>query len=75
MLFNNNPVFVKNWPISIKSFYMKRCDDNETCENFDLLMPYKVGELIGGSMREDNLDKMMEIMNSGQMNPNQMQNI
>ena len=60
--YNNVPVFVINWPISIKSFYMKQNDDNITCSNFDLLMPYKVGELIGGSMREDNLDKLLNIM-------------
>jgi asparaginyl-tRNA synthetase len=56
------PVFISHWPIAIKSFYMKRSIDNDTCENFDLLMPYKIGELIGGSIREDNLDKMIEIM-------------
>ena len=36
-------------------------DGNNICENFDLLMPYKVGDLIGGSMREDNLDVMKQI--------------
>ena len=59
------PVFVSHWPSAIKSFYMKQLrnmNDSPTCENFDLLMPYKVGELIGGSMREDNLDTMIEIM-------------
>ena len=60
--YNNNPVFVTNWPISIKSFYMKQNEDNITCANFDLLMPYKVGELIGGSMREENLEKILNIM-------------
>lgn len=55
------PVFVSHWPIAIKSFYMKQYNDN-LCENFDLLMPYKVGELIGGSMREDNYDKIIEMM-------------
>jgi asparaginyl-tRNA synthetase len=35
---------------------------NPICENFDLLMPYKVGELIGGSIREDNLDIMLGVM-------------
>jgi asparaginyl-tRNA synthetase len=59
---NNNPVFVTNWPISIKSFYMKQNEDNITCSNFDLLMPYKVGELIGGSMREEDLEKILNIM-------------
>jgi len=63
------PVFVSHWPIAIKSFYMKQCDDKLTCENFDLLMPYKVGELIGGSMREDNLDKMLDIMKQKGVNP------
>ena len=54
----NGPVFVTHWPINIKSFYMKQCDDG-TCESFDLLMPYKIGELIGGSMREENYDKLI----------------
>jgi asparaginyl-tRNA synthetase len=67
------PVFVSHWPLAIKSFYMKRCNDNETCENFDLLMPYKVGELIGGSMREDNLDTMLEIMKQKGVNPEPLQ--
>lgn len=62
------PVFVSHWPLSIKSFYMKRCDDG-TCENFDLLMPYKIGELIGGSMREDNLDKMLMTMKEKGVSP------
>jgi asparaginyl-tRNA synthetase len=57
------PVFVYNWPIAIKSFYMKRDLENpEICNNFDLLMPYRVGELIGGSMREDDYDKLIEMM-------------
>jgi len=45
-------VFVTHWPLPIKSFYMKQCDDGSgECESFDLLAP-RVGELIGGSMRE-----------------------
>ena len=61
--FNNNPVFVFNWPMMIKSFYMKQDESNPNlCNNFDLLMPYKVGELIGGSMREDNYDKLIAMM-------------
>lgn len=67
------PVFVSHWPIAIKSFYMKRCEDNETCENFDLLMPYKVGELIGGSIREDNLETMLEVMKQKGINPEPLQ--
>ncbi len=67
------PVFVSHWPIAIKSFYMKQCDDKVTCENFDLLMPYKVGELIGGSMREDDLDKMLDIMKQKGVSPEPLQ--
>lgn len=48
----NCPVFITHWPFAIKSFYMKQCDDG-TCESFDLLMPYGIGELIGASQRED----------------------
>jgi len=59
--FFKGPVFVSHWPSDIKSFYMKQVE-NSICENFDLLMPYKVGELIGGSMREDNLETMMDVM-------------
>lgn len=55
------PVFVTHWPIKIKSFYMKQCDD-ETCESFDLLMPYGIGELIGASIREDNYEKIANMM-------------
>lgn len=67
------PVFVSHWPIAIKSFYMKRTDDNILCENFDLLMPYKVGELIGGSIREDNLDKLLEVMKQKGVSPKPME--
>jgi asparaginyl-tRNA synthetase len=62
------PVFVWKWPSSIKSFYMKQIGDG-TCENFDLLMPYKVGELIGGSMREDRLDVLMTMMKEKGVSP------
>ena len=57
----DGPVFVTHWPIKIKSFYMRQCEDG-TCESFDLLMPYKIGELIGGSMREENYDKLISMM-------------
>lgn len=68
----NGPVFVYNWPASIKSFYMKQLPDG-LCENFDLLMPYKVGELIGGSMREDNLDVMLKVMKDKGVSPDPLQ--
>ena len=56
----NSCVVVTHWPISIKSFYMKQCDDG-TCESFDLLVP-GIGELIGASQREDNYDKLVSMM-------------
>lgn len=51
-------VFVTHWPLAIKSFYMKQCDDGSgECESFDLLAP-RVGEMFGGSMREWRYDKL-----------------
>ena len=38
---------------------MKKCENNENCESFDLLIPYGIGELIGASMREDNLEQLL----------------
>ncbi|XP_018052361.1 PREDICTED: probable asparagine--tRNA ligase, mitochondrial [Atta colombica] len=52
------PVFVINWPKVIKPFYMKECiDDVSKVAALDLLVP-DVGELVGGSMREDNYEKL-----------------
>ena len=51
------PVFVYNYPKDIKSFYMRMNDDNETVAAVDLLAPM-VGETIGGSQREERLDKL-----------------
>lgn len=66
------PVFVWKWPSSIKSFYMYQNDDG-TCDNFDLLMPYKVGEMIGGSMREDRLDVLLEMMRKKGVSPDPLE--
>ena len=62
----NTCVFVTHWPISIKSFYMKQCDDG-TCKSFDLLVP-GIGELIGASQREDNYDKLVQMMDKKGVN-------
>ncbi|HQC42196.1 MAG TPA: asparagine--tRNA ligase [Verrucomicrobiota bacterium] len=53
----NKPVFVINYPIELKSFYMKQNPDGKTVAATDLLLP-GVGEIIGGSQREDNLEKL-----------------
>ncbi|WMI81192.1 asparagine--tRNA ligase [Anaerotignum sp. MB30-C6] len=58
------PVFVTNYPKDIKAFYMRMNDDNKTVAAMDLLVP-GVGEIIGGSQREERLDlleKRMEEM-------------
>ena len=49
------PVFVTNYPKDIKAFYMRMNDDNKTVAAMDLLVP-GVGEIIGGSQREERLD-------------------
>ena len=46
------PVFITNYPKTIKPFYMRSNDDDKTVACFDLLVPH-VGELIGGSVREE----------------------
>lgn len=58
----NKPVFVTDYPKEIKSFYMKQNPDGKTVAATDLLVP-GVGEIIGGSQREENLDKLLNAMN------------
>ena len=57
----NGPVFLINYPKEIKSFYMKNNADGKTVAACDLLVP-GVGELVGGSQREDNYDVLEEKM-------------
>ncbi len=57
----NRPVFVTDYPAEIKAFYMKLNDDNKTVAACDLLVP-GVGELIGGSQREERLDVLLSRM-------------
>ncbi len=55
------PVFVTDYPREIKSFYMKLNPDQKTVRAMDLLAP-GIGEIIGGSQREDNLELLKERM-------------
>ena len=55
------PVFVTDYPKDIKAFYMKLNDDNKTVRAMDLLAP-GIGEIIGGSQREDNYDLLVKRM-------------
>ena len=52
------PVILTDYPKEIKSFYMKQNDDGKTVRAMDVLFP-KIGEIIGGSQREENYDKLL----------------
>ncbi len=59
------PVILTDYPKDIKAFYMKQNDDDKTVRAMDVLFP-QIGEIIGGSQREENLEKLekrMEEMN------------
>ncbi|MBQ1667213.1 MAG: asparagine--tRNA ligase [Prevotella sp.] len=52
------PVIMINYPKDIKAFYMKANEDGKTVQGTDVLFP-QIGEIIGGSVREENYDKLM----------------
>ena len=64
----NGPVFIKNWPKDIKAFYMKQNDDGKTVAAVDLEVP-GAGELMGGSQREENYEKLLARINELNMDP------
>ena len=51
------PVILTDYPKNIKAFYMKQNDDGKTVRAMDILFP-QIGEIIGGSLREENYDKL-----------------
>ena len=57
----NGPVFITDWPKDIKAYYMKLNPDGKTVAGVDLVLP-QAGELIGGSQREDDYDKLVARM-------------
>lgn len=59
--FVKGPLFVTDYPKEIKAFYMRQNDDGKTVAAMDLLMP-GVGEIIGGSEREERLEKLLKRM-------------
>jgi asparaginyl-tRNA synthetase len=61
------PVFVTDYPKEIKAFYMKMNDDNKTVAAMDCLVP-GIGEIIGGSQREDDYDKLVARMEELNLN-------
>ncbi len=62
------PVFLTDYPKEIKAFYMKQNDDGKTVAAADLLVP-GIGELVGGSQREDNYDKLVARIKELGMDP------
>ena len=53
------PVIITDYPKDIKAFYMKQNDDGKTVRGMDILFPW-IGEIIGGSQREENLEKLLQ---------------
>jgi asparaginyl-tRNA synthetase len=68
----SKPVQVYNYPIELKSFYMKANEDKITCQAVDLLCP-QLGELIGSSIREDSYEKLLERMDKKNMDKSVLQ--
>jgi asparaginyl-tRNA synthetase len=64
----SGPVIVTDYPKEIKSFYMRLNDDNKTVAAMDVLLP-EVGEIIGGSQREDRLELLEERMQEAGIEP------
>ena len=56
------PVIMIDYPKEIKAFYMKQNDDGKTVQGTDVLFP-KIGEIIGGSVREESYDKLLASIN------------
>lgn len=67
------PVFLYNYPKDIKAFYMKQNADEKTVAAVDLLVP-GIGELCGGSQREENYDKLLNRMIELGLNPEEYKN-
>ena len=68
----NGPLFVVDYPKEIKAFYMRGNDDEKTVAAMDLLVP-RVGEIIGGSQREERLDVLQTRMVELGMSPKSLQ--
>jgi len=68
----NGPVFIKNWPKDIKAFYMKQNPDGKTVAAVDLEVP-GAGELMGGSQREEDYNKLKARMIEMGLEPESME--
>ncbi|XP_034215803.1 asparagine--tRNA ligase, chloroplastic/mitochondrial isoform X5 [Prunus dulcis] len=65
--FSGCPVIVRDYPKDIKAFYMRQNDDGKTVAAMDMLVP-RVGELIGGSQREERLEYLEERLDESKLN-------
>jgi len=63
----NGPVVVTDYPAAIKPFYMRKNDDDRTVAAMDILFP-GIGEIAGGSQREERYEKIAEVMRAKGMN-------
>ena len=67
---SEKPVFIFNYPRAVKAFYMKENpDDPRTVLNDDCLAPEGYGEIIGGSQREDDHDRLLQRIKDQHLNP------
>jgi asparaginyl-tRNA synthetase len=67
---HDKPVFVTHYPREAKAFYMRTDRQNEkVVENFDMLAPAGFGEIIGGSVREDDYDRLLTKIKDQGLNP------
>ena len=65
----NEPIMLHRFPSHIKAFYMQKCkDDPYYSESVDILMP-NVGEIVGGSMRMDNLEELLAAYKANGLDP------
>jgi asparaginyl-tRNA synthetase len=64
----NKPIVMTDYPKEIKPFYMKVNEDGKTVRAMDVLVP-KIGEIIGGSQREDNYDTLLQRIIETGLNP------
>ena len=62
------PVFLYNYPKGIKAFYMRMNQDDKTVAAMDMLVPL-IGEVIGGSVREERADVLLQKIKDANLNP------